>query len=67
MGKAKAVKFGIDVLQDLLDSKIVKKFSEHPGEIKNVWFPTNRSDSLKWLKNFQHSLVLMNLKEHQLF
>ena len=28
MGKAKAVKFGIDVLQDLLDSKIVKKFSD---------------------------------------
>jgi len=28
MGKAKAVKFGIDLLQDLLDSKIVKKFSD---------------------------------------
>tara|TARA_Y100000114_G_scaffold3902_1_gene3219 strand:+ start:42 stop:1688 length:1647 start_codon:yes stop_codon:yes gene_type:complete len=28
MSKAKAFKFGIDVLQDLLDSKIVKKFSD---------------------------------------
>ncbi|MDC3106987.1 cryptochrome/photolyase family protein [SAR86 cluster bacterium] len=35
-----------------LSTIIEKKFSNHPGEIKNVWFPTNRSDSLKWLKNF---------------
>ena len=28
-----------------LSTVIEKKFSDHPGEIKNVWFPTNRSDS----------------------
>ena len=34
-------------------SKIIHtKFEDHPGNIENVWFPTNRSDSLKWLKNF---------------
>ena len=34
-------------------SKIIHtKFEDHPGNIENVWFPTNRSDSLKWLRNF---------------
>ena len=28
MGKAKIVKFGLDKLQDLIDSKIVKQFSD---------------------------------------
>lgn len=33
--------------------KIVNKyFSDHPGDLKNFWLPTNRNESLKWLKRF---------------
>ena len=35
-----------------LKQTIESKFTNHPGKLKKVWFPTNRSNSIKWLKNF---------------
>lgn len=31
---------------------VEKQFSSHPGEIKNVWLPTNREGARNWLKIF---------------
>ena len=31
---------------------ILKYFSDHPGNMDNIWFPINRKDTLKWLDNF---------------
>ena len=28
------------------------KFSNHPGEVKNMWFPTTHKEANKWLKDF---------------
>ena len=35
-----------------LKKTIESKFTNHPGKLEKVWFPTNRSNSIKWLKNF---------------
>ena len=35
-----------------LKQTIESKFTNHPGKLEKVWFPTNRSNSIKWLKNF---------------
>ena len=35
-----------------LKQTIESKFTNHPGQLEKVWFPTNRSNSIKWLKNF---------------
>ena len=35
-----------------LKKTIESKFTNHPGNLEKVWFPTNRSNSIKWLKNF---------------
>ena len=35
-----------------LKQTIESKFTNHPGNLEKVWFPTNRSNSIKWLKNF---------------
>ena len=34
------------------EKTIESKFTNHPGKLEKVWFPTNRSNSIKWLKNF---------------
>ncbi|PPR15391.1 MAG: (6-4) photolyase [Alphaproteobacteria bacterium MarineAlpha9_Bin3] len=31
---------------------ILKYFSDHPGNMDNIWFPTNRKDTLKWFEKF---------------
>ena len=35
-----------------LRQTIELKFANHPGKLEEAWFPTNRSNSIKWLKNF---------------
>ena len=48
-----------------LKQTIESKFTNHPGNLEKVWFPTNRSNSIKWLKNFLEkgllSLVIMKM------
>ena len=31
---------------------VTKKFSKHPGDIKNFWIPTTQKDAAKWLNFF---------------
>ena len=45
--KLKTADFGSE-LKKIIESK----FTNHPGKLEKVWFPTNRSNSIKWLKNF---------------
>ena len=35
-----------------LKLKINSKFNDHPGSADNLWIPTNREESLRWLDNF---------------
>ena len=35
-----------------ITANINKVFKNHPGNTKNIWFPTNRDEALKWLENF---------------
>ena len=36
----------------LLKKFIDSNFKDHPGDVKNFWFPTTRKDAIKWLEEF---------------
>ena len=41
-----------DNKMDSLKLKILESFSDHPGEIDNLWMPTARAEALAWLDRF---------------